>query len=270
MWTGEAAGSAIVDFATETVDAVDKPAIDIASARGEAVRMDATHRLAQWRVTLRLDDSTLAGPPVWPTVVTARLTPTSTVVTAPKSGNPTQPCVLIDGPGAQVAVDPRTGCPGGVEFEPFSTCVDGEECTAEYVVGLWWIDSRLESAVDAGWDLDVRSIGVDGTEHPVSVDVEPVPPLAMTVATASGTLTWSKGQRDEYRYTVNVPAQSTGDPILDDTRLPTYGVLRATLTSTGSTPLPEDFTINFGRHGGELRLTARRRQDVRRVHRQRG
>ncbi len=77
----------------------------------------------------------------------------------------------------------------------------------------------------------------------------------MAVATASGTLTWSKGHRDEYRYVVNVPAQSSGDPILDDTRLPTYGILRARLTSTGSAPLPEDFAINFGKYGGELRLT---------------
>ncbi len=258
VWTSEAAGSAIVDFATETVDAVAKPAIDIATARVESVRMDATHRLAQWRITMRLGDSTLSDPPVWPDVVTARLTPTSTVVTPPTTGNSTEPCVLIDGPGDLTQIQFRPGypgCPGGVEFEPFYSCVPGEECIAEYVVGLWWVDSRMESAVDAGWNLDVRSFGVDGTELPVAVDVEPVPPLAMAVATATGTLSWSKGHRDEYRYVVNVPAQSTGDPILDGTRLPTYGIWRATLTSTGSAPLPEDFAINFGEHGGEQRVT---------------
>lgn len=258
VWTGEAAGSAIVDFASETIDAVEKPAIDIASARDEAVRMDATHRLAQWRVTMRLDDSTLAGRPVWPNVVTARLTPTSTVVTPPQTGNPTQACAFIDGPGdlTRIAFQPGyPGCPGGVEFEPFYLCVPGQECIAEYLVGLEWPDSRFETAVDGGWDLDVRSIGVDGTELPVSINVEPVPPLATAVATATGTLTWSKGHRDDYRYLVSVPEQSGGDPILDGTRLPTYGVLRATLTSTGSTPLPKDFAVNFGRHGGEQRLT---------------
>ncbi len=157
VWTGEAAGSAIVDFATETVDAVAKPAIDIASARGEAVRMDATHRLAQWRVTMRLDDSPLSGPPVWPTVVTARLTPTSTVVTPPMTGNSTGPCVLIDGPGdvRQVAFSPGyPGCPGGVEFEPFALCVAGEDCIAEYVVGLSWM--RLEAGVSGRCGLESR------------------------------------------------------------------------------------------------------------------
>ena len=166
--------------------------------------------------------------------------------------------MLIDGPAdlTQIQFYPGyPGCPGGVEFEPFYSCVPGQECIAEYVVGLSWVDSRMESAVDAGWNLDVRSIGVDGTELPVAVDVVPVPPLAMAVAIATGTLTWSKGLRDEYRYSVDVPAQSDGDAILDGTRLPTYGIWRATLTSTGSSPLPKDFAINFGKYGGEQRLT---------------
>ena len=86
VWTDKAAGTAIVDFATETVDAVADPGIDIASARGEPVRMDATHRLAQWRVTMRLDNSTVSGAAVWPHVVTARLTPTWTVVEISRAG----------------------------------------------------------------------------------------------------------------------------------------------------------------------------------------
>ena len=260
VWTDKAAGTAVVDFATETVDAVADPAIDIASARAEPVRMDATHRIAQWRVTMLLDNGTVSGAPVWPQVVTARLNPTWTVVESPGPGNPAA-CPFIDGPDnlQQTAFSPGYhGCPGGaggVEFEPSYQCDAGEECIAEYLVGLVWSDVRMGSSVDAGWDLDVRSIGVDGTDLPVAIEIEPVPSLAMVVATASGTLTWSKGHRDEYRYRVDIPRQITDDPILEDTWLPTYGILRSSLASTGSSPLPNDFTTNFGRHGGEQRLT---------------
>jgi hypothetical protein len=257
VWTDKAAGTAIVDFATETVDAVAEPAVDIATARAEPVRMDATHRLAQWRVTMRLDNNTVSGPAVWPHVVAARLTPTWTVVESPGTGTPAA-CAFIDGPGnlQQTAFSPGyPGCPGGVEFEPSYQCDAGEECIAEYLVGLVWSAQPMGWTVDAGWDLDVRSIGVDGTELPVAIDVEPVPQLAMAIATTSGTLTWSKGHRDEYRYHVDVPRQTTGDPILADTRLPTYGILRSSLSSTGRSPLPKDFTTNFGKYGSEQRLT---------------
>ena len=257
VWTDKAAGTAIVEFATETVDAVPDPGIDIASARVEPVRMDATHRLAQWRVTMRLDNSTVSGAAVWPQVVTARLTPSWTVVESPGPGTPAA-CAFIDGPGdiRQTAFPAGyPGCPGGVEFEPSFQCDTGEVCIAEYLVGLVWPAQPMDWAVDAGWDLDVRSIGVDGTDLPVAIEVEPVPSLAMAVATTSGTLTWSKGHRDEYRYHVDVPRQTTDDPILDDTRLPTYGILRSSLSSTGSSPLPKDFTTNFGKYGSEQRLT---------------
>jgi hypothetical protein len=258
VWTDKAAGTAIVEFATETVDAVAEPAIDIATARADPLRMDATHRLAQWRVTMRLDNSTASGAAVWPHVVTARLTPSWTVVESPGPGTPAA-CPFIDGPGDLGQSAFRAGypgCPGGVEFEPSYQCDAGEECIAEYLVGLVWPDVRMGSAVDAGWDLYVRSIGVDGTELPVAIEVEPVPSLAMAVATTSGTLTWSKGHRDEYRYHVDVPRQTTDDPLLDDTRLPTYGILRSSLSSTGSSPLPKDFATNFGKYGGDQRLTA--------------
>ena len=258
VWTGEAAGSAIVDFATEARDAVARPAITIETAEGAAVRMDATHHLAQWRVTMSLADGSLAGAPTWPHLVTAHLTPRSTVVTPPNEGNQTQPCPFIDGPGdfEQTALySDYPYCTGGAEFEPFYACVPDEECTVEYLVGLQWLDWRLETEVDAGWDLDIRSIGVDGTDLPVAIEVEPVPSFETGVATATGTLTWSKGKRDEYRYLVSVPPQTSDDPVLDGVRLPAYGIWRATLTSTGRTPLPKDFAINFGQHGGEARLT---------------
>ncbi len=62
------------------------PQLNAASVVGETVRLDATHRLAQWRVTLRLPEAGAEpqdGVRRWPVLATARLSTTKEVVVAP-------------------------------------------------------------------------------------------------------------------------------------------------------------------------------------------
>ncbi len=253
VWKGEAAGTAIVDFAEEAL-AVAEPAVAVEGATGDAIRLDAQHRLAQWRVSMRLGADTLEAAPAWPLVTSARLTPVATLVAGPDEGNEAHPIAFIDVPD-----DPGLGSydmgPGPIEWDPFASCRPGEECRVESVMALKWGDSRFESAADAGIAVDVRAIGADGTELPVFVTVEPVPPLAFAVGHAEGTMVWTKGSRNQFQYLVSVPAPVDDNELYSGTRIPTYGILRATMTSTGSTPLPDDFAINFGRYGGERRIS---------------
>jgi hypothetical protein len=254
VFDGGAAGSATADVTTETIDVVEPPALTVAQATGEAVRLDARNRVAQWRVTFRLGPGELATAPAWPLIATARLVPNSTVVTPPDEGDPTVAFPFVDGLGELSSVTVAANAlNGAIEFEPFVLCTAGNACTADYIVGMNWPDSRVESVSDAGWDLDVRVIGADGRSVPVEVSVEPVPPMPIAVGTTSGQLTWTKGVRDEFRYEITVP-RGSGESKWDGARVPLYGIWHATMTSTGSAPIDPGFGVNFGRYGSERRI----------------
>ncbi len=135
-------------------------------------------------------------------------------------------------------------CPGG-----------GTECSATYVVGVTMPDVRPDSVVDAGIRFEVRTIGMDGSDVPVEVEMEPIPAVATAVGSTSGRLEFNQASRPTFRYTVSGHANDALDDSLERVRVPTYGHVRARLTSTGSVPLPEGFSVNFGSGGSDMRLT---------------
>lgn len=258
VWSGVAAGAPTVTLAAESVD-VANPHVNVQLAAGEPVRFDARNRLAQWRVSMRLGDGPLESTWGWPVVATARLSATKSVIESPPddaAGEARDALPFIDRVGDQRGLGVEATGPGDViEFEPFWGCLPGEECSVEYIVGLTWPDVREGSAIQAGWNLDVRAIGVDGGDVPVTIEVDAVPPIVMATGSTSGTLVWSDGKRDEFRYSVEIPNPTEDDGSWDGLRVPSYGIWRATLRSTGSTPLPSDFAVNFGRQGGERRIS---------------
>jgi hypothetical protein len=255
VWSGVAAGAPTARLTAESVDVAD-PHLNAQLAAGEPVRFDARNRLAQWRVSMRLGDGPLESTWGWPVVTTARLSATKSVIESPPDAEAGDALPFIEGVG-----DERRGglAPDGageaIEFEPFWACLPGEECSAEYNVGLSWPDVRDGSVIEAGWHLDVRAIGIDGSDVPIEVDVEAVPPIAMVTGATQGTLVWTKGTRDEFRYSVEIPNPAEDDGSWDGLRVPSYGIWRATLRSTGSTPLPSDFAVNFGKAGSTRRIS---------------
>jgi hypothetical protein len=145
-----------------------------------------------------------------------------------------------------------------IYFEPFWSCTERDACAVDYIAGLRFPDGRPGSSVDATWDLDVRVIGADGADVPVSVEVKPIPAMPMAVGTSSGTLVWNAASpQTEFRYHVEVPAAAANDDTWDGLRRPSYGIWKATLRSTGSTPLPAGYSVNFGGFGsggGDYRI----------------
>jgi hypothetical protein len=221
-----------------------------AEASGVQARLGAKHRLAMWRVSLTLGDGALAEQPGWPLIVLGHLRPTSTIVAAPEDtlGDPI-PGLFIEGVGDQASNGLEIRPRDEMEFEPFWTCIANDICETEYTVGLVLNDARPDVAVDAGWELDVRAIGSDGRTLPVAIVAEPIPPMPMISATIRGTyVTGSDGGSEAVRYAVTERPRVTGrDDQWDGLRTPTYGIFRATLTSTGSVPLPEEgFGVFFG------------------------
>ena len=261
LWGGVAAGQPTVSLVAEEVDVTGIPTLEFAMARGEPVRFDVRNRMAQWRVRMTLGEEGIdqieaaAG---WPIVSTGWLTTTKSVASETASGeDPGDALAFIHPVGDVSGFEPRNG-KEAIEFEPFSQCLEAPpdtKCTAEYVIGLNFGDPREGSAIDAGWNLEVRAIGADGKRAPVKVDVEPVGPIPTAVGTAKGRLVWNEQTRGEFRYTIDVPRPAVDDGSWDGLDVPSYGIVRATLTSTGREPLPPDFAVNFGRHGGEGRLT---------------
>ena len=252
LWGGVLAGG------KPTLDVtVDEPeadggaaAVSSAEVAGAATRLDAKHRLVMWRVSLILGDEALVERPGWPLVVLGRLRPISTVIEEPVDSTRSPLMgMFIEGIGDQAGNGLDLSPRDEVEFEPFWSCVSAEPCGADYTIGLVLADARPDVAVDAGWELDVRAIGVDGQTLPVTIVAEPIPPMPMISATIRGTyITGSEGTTGASGYTVTEQPGGAGrDDQWDGLRTPTYVTFRATMTSTGSAPLPTDgFGVHFG------------------------
>ena len=251
VWSGEAAGEPAV---TAVADDGDAPTLSRAAVSGAPVRLDVRQRFAQWWVSMRLGDGPLEAEPTWPLVARALLTATGDVVGAPEGAAVDLPIVSVHGTGDMQNTGTQAPGARGIEFEPFWACGPDFECTADYLVVLLWADPREAVSVDAGFELDARAIGTDGTSVPVTVSVEPVPQMPMAVGTARGSLVVNATTHETFRYRVDGPIAARDDGSWDGTRLPNYAIWRATLRSTGSTPLPPGFNTSFGVTQGNLDL----------------
>ena len=247
LWGGvPVGGKAVVDV---TVDEPAAAAVTSAEAVGQPTRLDLKHRLAMWHLALTLGDGVLAEQPGWPLVVLGHLRPTNKVITAPHDAALIQSSLFVVGVGDH-ASDGVVLRPGAeLEFEPFYLCLADETCAAEFTVGLQLDDRRPDLELDAGWELDVQAIGTDGRAVPVTIVAEPIPPMPMISATLRGTfVTGSDGTVGPAGYTVTERSGAPGrDGQWDGLRTPTYGIFRATTTSTGSVPMPPDkwFVVSF-------------------------
>jgi hypothetical protein len=258
LWAGVPAGgrTPIAMTAREPEDGA--PAVTSAEAVGAPARLDAKHRLAMWRVSLTLGEGVLAERPGWPLIVLGHLRPTSTVVAAPDDtlGNPS-PGLFIEGVGLQAGNGLQIRPGDEMEFDPFWTCIDNDICEAEYTVGLVLDDHRPDVAIDAGWELDVQAIASDGRTQPVKVVTASIPPMPMISSTTRGTFViGSDGSTGDTGYWVaEEPAAAGRDDQWDGLRTPSYGIFRATMTSTGSAPLPEEgFGMLFGPQPGSPQM----------------
>ena len=93
----------------------------------------------------------------------------------------------------------------------------------------------------------MRVIGADGSDVPVVVDVRPVAAMPMAVGSSSGSIVWNAANpQAEYLYHVDISESPTDAFTWDGLRRPTYGIWTATMRSTGPTPLPAGFSVNFG------------------------
>ena len=251
VWSGLPAGA--IPAIDVTVDKAPPDggvvAVTSAETAGEPVRLDPTHRLAMWRVSLTLGDEKLAEQPGWPIVALGRLRPTINVVktsadgaSAPLTG------LFIEGVGDQASNGLELRTRDEMEFEPFYTCIAADVCTADYTVGVVLNDARMDLAVDAGWTLDVQAMATDGHTEPVKVVATPIPPMPMISATIRGT--WITGSDDTigpvgYKVTETLGGLVV-DPKWHGLRTPTYGIWQARMTSTGTVPLPSDgFSVSF-------------------------
>lgn len=248
LWSGGEGSLPSVEFsATDVEPGVDAALTSATVHNAEPARLDVENRLALWRVSMALGDGPLETGPGWPLIVTGRLVPTSTTVDPPTTGEATPPRVIIEGGDESMSGGFNATQPGdSIEFEPFWACATNEPCKVDYVIGLRMSDIRPEVALDAGWNLDVRAIAVDGVEVPVDVVVEPVPPMPIVSAKTTGTTTLGSEPGHSFRYTVTDATRARGDGQWSGLPLPTFGLVRARMTWTGSTPVPPDFFVTFG------------------------
>ena len=254
LWAGVPPGgrTPIAMTAREPEDGA--AAVTSAEAIGAETRIDTKNRLAMWHVSLTLGEETLAERPGWPLIALGHLRSTGTVIAKPNDtvGDPI-PGLFIEGVGDQAGngldLQPRDE----MEFEPFWSCVADDVCSTEYTVGLVLYDQRPDVAIDAGWELDVQAIAADSRTLPVKIIAKPIPPMPMISATIRGTfVTGSEGSVGETGYRVmERPGAAGRDDQWDGLRAPAYGIFRATMTSTGSVPLPSDgFFLSFGPRSG--------------------
>ena len=251
VWSGEAAGEPAVTVVEGDGDAA---TLSRAAVSGAPVRLDVRQRFAQWRVSMRLGDGPLEAEPTWPLVARALLKATGDITDAPEGKAVDLPFVSVSGTGDMQSVGTQAAGASGIEFEPFWACGPDFECTADYLVGLLWADPREDVSVEAGFELDARAIATDGASVPVTVSVEPVPQMPMAVGTARGSLVVNATTHETFRYRVDGPIADEDDGSWDGIRLPNYAIWRATLRSTGTTPLPAGFTTSFGVTQGNLDL----------------
>jgi hypothetical protein len=256
LWGGVAAGRPTVALTTEPQPADVKPRQNRATASADMTRLDVRHRLAQWHISMRLGDGPLSVAQQWPIVATARLAPRSTVLTNPDPAAGGVPFAFIEGVGDAQSIGLETSHANeSIYFEPFWSCTIGEICTVQYIVGLTFPDGRPDSSIDAALDLDVRVVGADGSDVPIVIEVKRVPAMPMAVGTSRGSIIWNAANpQTAFRYHVDLPASDVSDDTWHLLRRPNYGIWTATMRSTGSTPLPAGYPINFGATGGNVRI----------------
>jgi hypothetical protein len=141
----------------------------------------------------------------------------------------------------------RWAAQGPLEFDPFgdTRCTTTEPCVSTLTVTLAWADGRPETAFDAAWTLDLASISVAGKANPVESDVKPVVPLHMASTSASGTFdVESLVSPAPVMFTVRAPMLSDALAVWQEIGIPARAVVRARVTSVGSTPLPSDAQIS--------------------------
>ncbi|HET9520665.1 MAG TPA: hypothetical protein VFO73_06455, partial [Candidatus Limnocylindrales bacterium] len=223
LWGGIAAGRPTVTLTASNLPGDVTPHQNRVTASSDATRLDVRTSLAQWWVSMRLGEEPLGTAPHWPLVATARLRPTSTVVTSPDPDRGGVPFAFIEGAGDLGGFGETHQADESIYFEPFWSCVDGGPCTAEYIVGLTFPDGRPGSSIDAAWDLDVRVIGADGSDVPVVVEVRPVAAMPMAVGTSSGSIVWNAANpQAKYRYHVDIPEPAVDAVTWNGLRRPTY------------------------------------------------
>jgi hypothetical protein len=208
--------------------------------------------MAQWRVTMTLGDGAVDSSWGWPVTATGWLSPTKSIIESPPDGDAGDALLFVDGIGDQEGnLIEAQGLGEVIEFDPFWHCIPDEACSTEAIVGLTWPDGREGSAIEAGWDLDLRVIGVDGRSVPVTVEVEPAPAYGMLNGSTSGSLVWNEQSTPTFRYLASAPNPAKDEGNLDDFRVPSYAVWQATMRSTGSSTVPADFGVNFGSFGSD-------------------
>jgi hypothetical protein len=248
LWSGGEDALPPVEFsATDAEPSVDAAVTSAVVHSAEPARLDVENRLALWRVSMTLGDGPLESGPYWPLIIKALLIPTSTTFNPPTEGEAAPPRVFIQGADEFTSGGFNATQPGdGIEFQPFGACLTGEPCKVDYVIGLRMSDARPEVALDAGWNLDVRAIAVDGVKVPVEVGVAPVPPMPIVSVTTMGTMILGGEPGHSFRYAVTEGAVASGDRQWHGLPLPTFGIVRARATWTGSTPVPPGFFVTFG------------------------
>jgi len=251
-----------VDLQFEMADADARPTVTSASAAGGPVRLSEADRLALWRVSVELPDRGLPDGAGWPVVARAKATLRSQPVVAAATGTSSTDLFLEEVGDHQT----RTSVYGDdqiIDFRPFARCVGPGPCQAVYLVGLRRTQFGTqrssiapEDVHEAAWDLDVRVTSADGAKRPVEVTVESIEPMPMVSGTIKGTTILGEGATGKFHYQALVETSGEQDGRWDGLPLPTRGLLRATLRSTGSTLIPEGFLLGFGSGGTNTYLGA--------------
>ena len=227
--------------------------IKVASATsGSLVHLTEADRFRGWTVDIHRDaPDGPAGDPA--TVVVLRTTATQTTGPAFGSGGrkdrretdrgepPVQGRLQL-GNGSMLA-----GWAGaGPQVVQEVRCAERRAaCDDALTVELAWADGRPETEFDASWSLDVISVSSGGESPNVTADAHA---LARAGSLVNGT---AEGSFDARGPALNgqatIRAVLTPNPIvsglLGPIFFPSRGLLTATVTSTGTTPLPADAEV---------------------------
>ncbi|HEV8545044.1 MAG TPA: hypothetical protein VGQ64_02020 [Candidatus Limnocylindrales bacterium] len=250
-----------VDLRFEMAEADARPILTSARARGGPVRLSETDRLALWRVTLDLPDRHLPDGAVWPVVARARATLRSQPDVAAEMEASSMELFVEEADGETPSAVYGDG--QFIDFRPFARCEGRGPCRAIYVVrlrrtplGIQHLSIAPDDVHEASWDLNAWVTSADGAKRPVEITVEPIEPMPMVSGTIEGTTILGEGATGQFRYRASVKTTGQRERTWDGLPLPTRGLLRATLRSTGSTLIPEGFLLGFGSGGTNTYLEA--------------
>jgi hypothetical protein len=257
-----AGGSAAPGRITARADATDAGSPESAklstATNGAAVHLTESDRFRAWTVAFHRDEAAGATGDQR-SVVQARLRPavTQTAGTGFAAANvkdrreelrrdpPVQLRVIED--GGQLAI--HWASDGAVDFDPFGTCDGTAACDRTMTIGLAWADGRPETEFDAGWTIDLATIGLKGSVEPMTPEVAVVPAVALTTATATGSFEATVAPNSgRTRFVLS------GAPIVDEASpwwtlgLPVRGSVTLRVMSVGSATLPPDaeFEVTVG------------------------